>query len=103
MTWAILFSKPSCFWLENGKFSGSAQTRKRFTSAPKAYEATNRKVAVIVSVVFMGPVPGRPEGLHYYCRSADLRVCREYCRSADLQVCRASTAGQTPSTRRPGC
>src|SRR5215470_9537501 len=39
ITAAILFSNPSSFWLENGRFSGSAQTRNSFTSAPKTHVA----------------------------------------------------------------
>jgi hypothetical protein len=29
ISWAILFSKPSPFWLEKGMLSGSLQTRRR--------------------------------------------------------------------------
>src|SRR5215470_17714300 len=74
MTSAILFSKPSCFWFENGKFSGSAQTRNCFTSTPKAHVATSSMPATIVLVI-RGPC--RPKGLHYDRCSTDLQVCRE--------------------------
>src|SRR5215470_1029411 len=50
MTSAILFSKPSCFWFEEGKFSGSAQTRNCFTSAPKAHVASSKRAVAIACI-----------------------------------------------------
>src|ERR1043166_1345283 len=50
MTSAILFSNPSIFWLENGRFSGSAHTRNCFWPAPKAHDATSSIAAAIVCV-----------------------------------------------------